>query len=203
MIRAFLAVQLSQALLGAIESFQQDLKRRLQNEGLKEARLSWVQPASIHLTMKFLGDIDAQWIVTLRDATAQAIETQAVGAMPIERLGAFPRPQGPRVLWVGPSQEWERGAEAQRLGAIQQSIEEACIGFGFIRETKPFNPHLTLARIKEGDRYVGNALARSGVMDRALALGSLAVGAIALMKSDLRPTGSVYTKLWEVKVGTG
>lgn len=203
MIRAFLAVELSQELRSAIASFQDEVKRRLQKEGSREARISWVQPASMHVTIKFLGDMDEQLVAPLRDAVAQAIGSRQTSIVPIERLGAFPRPQGPRVLWVGPSQDWERGEEALRLAAVHRSIEEACEGFGFTREAKPFNPHLTLARIKEGERQVGNALARSGMMDGPAALGSLAVQAVVLMKSDLRTTGSVYTKMWELKMGTG
>jgi 2'-5' RNA ligase len=61
------------------------------------------------------------------------------------------------------------------------------------------SPHLTLARVKEGERHVGQALAKSGVMDRPIASGVLAVESIVLMKSELRPTGSVYTKLWEAR----
>ena len=57
---------------------------------------------------------------------------------------------------------------------------------------------LTLARIKEGERQLGQTLAKSGVMDRTLLLGSLSVGSVVLMKSELRPTGPVYTKMWEV-----
>lgn len=201
MIRAFLAVELSQELRGAIASFQNDLKRRLQIEASKEARISWVQPASIHLTIKFLGDIDEQLIAPLRETVAQAVGRLPPVAVPVERLGAFPRPQAPRVLWVGPLQGWEQGDEAQRLRAIHQSIEQACESLGFSREAKPFNAHLTLGRIKEGERYAGNALMRSGIMDRPAALGTFAVDSVLLLKSDLRPTGSIYTKLWEVKVG--
>jgi 2'-5' RNA ligase len=79
-------------------------------------------------------------------------------------------------------------------------IEQACEGVGFVRETKVFSPHLTLARIRLGERYVGIALTQSGVLDRPVSVGSLAVESVVLMKSELRPTGSVYTKLWEVRL---
>jgi RNA 2',3'-cyclic 3'-phosphodiesterase len=203
MIRAFLAVELPEAIRSAVASFQGELKRRLERESAKEARISWVQPASMHLTIKFLGDTDEQLIAPLRDAVAHAIETRQACAVPIERLGAFPQPQGPRVLWVGPSEEWERGEEARRLSAIHRSIEEGSTELGFPREAKPFNPHLTLARIKAGERQVGNGLVRTGIMEGLVALGTLAIDSIVLMKSDLRPSGSVYTKLWQVRMRTG
>jgi RNA 2',3'-cyclic 3'-phosphodiesterase len=104
-------------------------------------------------------------------------------------------------LWIGPSENWERGVEAKRVVEVHAAIEQACEGLGFLRETKPFSPHLTLARIKVGERHVGAALAKSGVLDRPCSCGSLVVESVVLMKSELMPTGSVYTKLWEMKIG--
>ena len=168
------------------------------------ARISWAQPASIHLTIKFLGDMDEQVIDPLRTALEQAIGSQIAVSLPLERLGAFPRPQSPRVLWVGPSENWEKGAEAKRVAEIHGAIEQTCEDLRFLRETKPFSPHLTLARIRVGERQVGVALAKGGVLDRPISSGSLAVESVVLMKSELKPTGSVYTKLWEVKIeGSG
>ncbi len=200
MIRAFLAVELNEVVRGELAKLQRELKQRLDREIQRKARVSWVQPASIHLTLKFLGDTDEQLVGALRDAVEQAIGSHEAVSVPLQRLGSFPRSQSPRVLWVGPSEEWERGDGAKRLAELHQSIEQICEGFGFARETKPFNPHLTLVRIKEGERSVGPALAKSGVADRPLTLGLLVVGAVALMKSELRPTGPVYTKLWEVRL---
>jgi 2'-5' RNA ligase len=203
-IRAFLAVELSQELRAGLATVQQELKRRIEPEMKRDTRISWAQPASIHLTLKFLGDMDEQVIDPLLAAVEQAIGSQTAVNVPLERLGAFPRPQSPRVLWVGPSENWERGAEAKRVAEIHGAIEQACEGLGFLRETKPFSPHLTLARIKVGERQVGVALAKGGVLDRPISLGSLAVESVVLMKSELKPSGSVYTKLWEVKiVGSG
>jgi 2'-5' RNA ligase len=205
-IRAFLAVELSQELRAELATVQQELKHRIEPEMKRDLRISWARPASIHLTLKFLGDLgdlgdmDEQVIDPLRAALEQAIGSQIVVNVPLERLGAFPRPQSPRVLWVGPSENWEKGAEAKRVAEIHGAIEQACEGLRFLRETKPFSPHLTLARIKVGERQVGDALAKSGVLDRPLFLGSLAVESVGLIKSELKPTGSVYTKLWEVRL---
>jgi 2'-5' RNA ligase len=199
-IRAFLAVELSQELRDKVGALQQELKRRVESEIKPVVRISWVQPAQIHLTIKFLGDMDEQVIDPLLGAIEQAIVNQPSVIVPLERLGSFPRPQNPRVLWVGPSMDWERGAEAKRLGEIHGAIERACEGLGFLRETKPFSPHLTLARIKAGEHQVGVALVKSGVLDRPLSLGALAVESVVLMKSELKPTGAVYTKLWETRL---
>jgi len=199
-IRAFLAVELSRELRAELATVQQELKRRIEPEMKRDMRISWARPASIHLTLKFLGDMDEQVIDSLRAALEQAIGSQIVVNVPFERLGAFPRPQSPRVLWVGPSENWEKGAEAKRIAEIHGAIEQACEGLSFLHETKPFSPHLTLARIKVGERQVGVVLAKGGALDQPLSLGSLAVESVLLMKSELKPTGSVYTKLWDVRL---
>ena len=200
MIRAFLAVELSQELRTKLATLQQELKLRIEPEMTRDTRIFWVQPDSIHLTLKFLGDMDEQMIDPLCAAIEQAIGSQIVVNVPLERLGAFPNSQSPRVLWVGPSENWEKGPEAKRLAEIHGAIEQACEGFSFFRETKPFSPHLTLARIRVEERHVGVALAQSGVLDRPLSSGSLAVESVVLMKSELKPIGSVYAKLWEVRL---
>ena len=200
MIRAFLAVELSQELRAGLATVQQELKRRIEPELKRGTRISWAQPASIHLTLKFLGDMDEQVIDPLRIAVEQAIGSRVAMTVPLERLGVFPHPQSPRVLWVGPSENWEKGAEAKRIAEIHDAIDEVCEGLSFLREARLFSPHLTLARIKMGERHVGVALAKSGVLDRPVSLGSLAVGSVVLMQSELKPTGSVYTKLWKVEL---
>jgi 2'-5' RNA ligase len=198
-IRAFLAVELSQELRDELAVLQQELKQRMEPEMKRHIRISWVQPGKIHLTIKFLGDMDEQVIDPLLVTVEQAIGRQTAVNVPLERLGVFPHPQSPRVLWIGPSVNWEQGAEARRVAEIHGAIEQACEGVGVLRETKPFSPHLTLARIKVGERQVGVALAKIGVLDRPLSSGSLAVESVVLMQSELKPTGSVYTKLWEVR----
>jgi 2'-5' RNA ligase len=166
----------------------------------RNTRISWVQPTSIHLTIKFLGDMDEQALDPLLVAVEHAIGNQPAVNVPLDRLGAFPRPQSPRVLWVGPSENWEQGRDAKGIAEIHGAIEAACEGLGFLRETRPFSLHLTLARIRMGERHVGLALTQSGILDRPISLGSLAVEAVALMRSELKPTGSVHTKLWEVRL---
>jgi RNA 2',3'-cyclic 3'-phosphodiesterase len=201
MIRAFLAVELGDHLRNQITLIQQDLRQRLVRESSKDIRITWVQPSSIHLTMKFLGDSDEHLIEPLREAIERAMPGHRAVHMPIERLGVFPRLLQPRVLWIGPSEQWEQSDDAKRLVALHRAVENCCQLVGFAPEGRPLSPHLTLARVKEGERHVGQALAESGAMDRPVSLGLLAVQSIVLMKSELRPTGSVYTKLWVVRTG--
>lgn len=202
MIRAFLAVELGDDLRKQIALVQQDLKQRLSREVSRDVRISWAQPASIHLTIKFLGDTDEPLVDPLRAAIEQAMKEHRPIYIPLERLGTFPRLQQPRVLWIGASQQWEQGEDAKRLAELHRAVEDCCATFQFAPEGRPLSPHLTLARIKEGERHVGQALAKSGAMDRSLSLGSVAIESVVLMKSELRPTGSMYTKLWKVALGS-
>jgi 2'-5' RNA ligase len=200
MIRAFLAVELSEDFRNQIARIQQDLKTSLARELPGAVHISWVRPASIHLTIKFLGDIDEQIIEPLREAHAGVFKDQHAISIPLERLGAFPSLQAPRVLWVGASERWEQGDDARRLAVLHETVETCCDSLGFASDSRPLKPHLTVARVKAGERQCGQALVRSGVLDRLLSLDFLAVESVALMKSELKPTGSVYTKLWDVRL---
>lgn len=203
MLRAFLAVELGDDLKRQVALIQEDLKRRLGREAPKAVRITWVQASSIHLTVKFLGDIDESLVEPMRGAVGVAIQKHRPVFIPLERIGAFPHPREPRVLWIGPQIRWEESEEAQRLAALHRMIEDCCASLGCARDDRPFSSHLTFARVKDGMREVGRLLAASGVMDRPLPLGMLAVESIALIKSDLKPTGPVYTKLWQVEAGGG
>jgi RNA 2',3'-cyclic 3'-phosphodiesterase len=201
MIRAFLAVQLSEPLRTTLTAVQSEVKRRITHDLPRDVSLSWARPASVHLTVKFLGDIPDELVVPLREAIAGALKNHRALQIPLDRLGVFPRLQQPRILWIGPTEQWEATEEAARLAAVHHAIEASCVTLNLAPETRPLSAHLTLARIKSGHRAVGLALARSGAMDRLPStVGVLAVDAIALMRSELKPTGSVYTALWDAKL---
>lgn len=197
MVRAFLAIELPRELRTTLAAIEQDMKRQLERTVDRHVRVSWVRPDSMHLTLRFLGDTADESIEPLRVAIEASMSAHQAIPIPLERLGTFPRPQAPRVLWVGPSASWEQGRDAQRLAAIHREVETCCRAANFAPDERPFSLHLTLARIKEGARQVGQVLAQNGLLERPVTIGTLLLGAIVLMKSDLRPTGSVYTKLWE------
>ena len=198
MIRTFLAVEVSAALGARLAHLQQDLRKQLGCHVPPDVRIAWVQPGSMHLTVKYLGDTDEALISRLRPALERAVTSQLPIDIPLERLCVFPRPQQPRVLWIGPSEQWREGDNADRLTALHQAVEAACESFGCAPENRPLSPHLTLARIKTGERQVGLALMKSGVRDRPVAVGALSVTALVLMKSELRPSGPLYSPLWQV-----
>ncbi len=116
--------------------------------------------------------------------------------MVVQEIGVFPDIRAPRVLWVGLANQPDQLAQLESLRRLVGEVDRALHGLGFPLETRPFSPHLTLARIKERPHEIGKALSER-LMPLATPLGTLHVGAVALMKSDLRPSGAVYTRLCE------
>ncbi|MGE3539251.1 MAG: RNA 2',3'-cyclic phosphodiesterase [Candidatus Tectimicrobiota bacterium] len=201
-MRTFLAVTLGEGLRTQVAQIQQNLKQRLQRDTTSDGRLAWVHVPSIHLTLKFLGETEVQCITPLYDSMAQQLRLYQAVPIPLERLGVFPQAHQPRVLWLGPAAPWGQSAEARQLAALQSGIEACCETVGFPCDSKAFSPHVTLARVKGDPRYAGQMLAQSGVLEETLTLEPLRVDSVLLMQSTLRPTGAVYTTLWEIALPT-
>ena len=189
MIRAFVAVELDAPLRQALAQAQATLRGQLQQAVGPDVRIQWVEPESIHLTLKFLGAILEERVSDIRAALARVAGGHAPFTVQAEGLGVFPDVRAPRVLWVGLTTHVD---EMKRLAT---DVETGLAALGFSPETRPFNPHLTLARIKERSHDVGRALSAGGVLTPGVRLGALPVAALSLMKSDLQPSGSVYTQL--------
>jgi 2'-5' RNA ligase len=199
-IRAFLAIELPPDLRARLATIQQDLKRHIE-QARDPVRISWISSASMHLTLRFLGDMPEKSIEALRTALEQVASRHEPLAIPIERIGVFPSRDQPRVLWAGPAESWRQGPAWEQLAALQRAVEGCCQADERSSDTRSFHPHLTLARVKEGERHVGRLLGVGDIMDRAMSGGALSVETIALMQSRLHPNGSTYTKLWEVPIG--
>jgi len=195
MIRTFVAIELDEEIRKAIAGTQRQVQEQLMKQlrhTASDVRVQWVRPDSIHLTLKFLGDIDEARVEDIRTALLPAVGRQSRLAMEVGGLGVFPDLRLPRVLWVGLS------GQVDALMRVAAEVEAALTGVGFPPESRPLSPHLTLARIKERSREVGKGLADSGLMTQPFRVGSLAVHAVCLMKSDLKPSGAVYSRLVEV-----
>lgn len=199
-IRTFLAVELDEPLRRQLMHVQQDLKTLVEQQSSKDLRISWTKPASIHLTIKFLGDMAESLVDPLRQGIERAIGSCQALSIPLDRLGAFPYLQQPRLLWIGPPSSWAQSKEAQRMTEWHRAIEVCSASFGFVSEGKPLSPHVTVARIKGGERTMGRILATQDLLHRPLALGTLSVESVVLMQSDLRAGGSVYTPLWSCRL---
>lgn len=201
MIRAFLAVELPAALKQALAAVQADVRTLIARELSPGMRVQWVRPNSIHLTLKFLGDIPEEQVDDLKSAVQSAVRSLTPFPVDVAGLGVFPDLRAPRVLWIGLSSRPEGEDHATALSQLAAAIEQSVEGLGYPSESRPFNPHLTLARIKEGAREVGKVLARTGLLGKTVQLEPLAVRHVALMQSERKPSGSVYATLWEIPIG--
>jgi 2'-5' RNA ligase len=177
-VRSFLAIDLPDPLRARLG----ELQRELQRAGI---RARYTRPEGIHLTLKFLGEIDPDQVPRLGEglqplaARCPPLDLQAIG------LGAFPNLRRPRVLWIG-----VRGPAP--LERLQAEIDAALADQGFAKEDRPFHPHLTLAR--EPDPRAAQALQR---WTRAgeLELGRFTAAALTLFESQLQPGGARYAPL--------
>jgi 2'-5' RNA ligase len=191
-MRAFVAIELPATLRRDLRALQQRLAVALDAAGAAQV-VRWTAVESIHLTLRFLGETDA----ALADVLARSLEQIAGAHAPFDLrlagVGCFPNFRRPSVVWTGV------GGEADRLLRLHAPIEELARRAGFAPETRPFSPHLTLGRFRR--EATAAQLGRAGATLEAAAAtpavrawsAALPVHHVALMESDLRPGGAVYT----------
>ena len=185
-LRAFIAAELPGDLTAALGRIQ----RELAGAGV---RARWVRPESIHLTLKFLGRLPVEGVARVAEALAASVEGQPAFRLTAGGLGVFPGLRRPRVVWVG------LGGETEALTGLQQRVDRNLAARGFAPEARPFRAHLTLGRFDDtgSPGPVADVLAR----DAGREAGRFEVRELVLFKSDLRPTGAVYSAL--VRAGLG
>ncbi len=185
-IRTFIAVEIPSGIKEEMARVQ---------AGLKEsgAYVGWVRPEGIHLTLKFLGDVEASRI----DELAAAVQDAARGTGPVRLdvrgIGVFPNARAPRVVWLGVS------GEVDALSALADRIEAACERLGYPREKRGFTPHLTLGRVKSPGRR--ESLMRKVAEYEKADLGGFTAESVSIMKSELKPSGAVYTEMRRIELG--
>jgi 2'-5' RNA ligase len=188
-IRSFIAVELPETVKTGLQRIQTELTLP------QYSFVKCVAPEGIHLTLKFLGNISANKVTDITGVMEQASQGVNPFQLQLIEIGAFPNMRRPRVLWVGIE------GEVDKLVGWQQRIDNGLVPLGFAKEARPFTPHLTLARLREncspGDiLHFGEMLASSHVdVDYNFTVNSL-----NLMRSQLFPTGAVYSRLSEVKL---
>lgn len=185
-IRAFIAVDLPTSVREALGDIQQAM-----GEAGLQAR--WTRPEGVHLTLKFLGNVQPDQVPAIRAAMEEATRGFRPMEVRVADVGAFPNERRPRVVWVG--LEEPTGS----LAGLQSRLEEALEPLGFEPEGRPFRPHLTLARIRSPGRAGG--VLRALEAHRGVEIGKITVDRIVLYQSTLKPTGAVYTILEEVALG--
>jgi 2'-5' RNA ligase len=182
-MRTFIAFDLDPE----IKTRLSDLLRRLRWRGPKG--VSWARESGLHITLKFLGEIDEAQAARVEEVMKAAAAAVPAFALRVRGTGAFPPPpRSPRVLWVGTD-------EPAAVLDLQVRLEAGLESLGFDRESRPFHPHLTLGRVKS----------TSGLRDAAAELervkeaefGEMTVRKITLYQSTLRPDGALYSVLAE------
>lgn len=181
LVRTFLALEIPEKIRLQIGRIQDRLKKAL-------GGIRWVRPEGMHLTLKFFGDVSAADITTIENTVR--IHTDRASSMTFSpgAPGAFPNALRPRVLWLGIE------GDTDRLAELQQRIAADLDNAGFPEEKRSFTPHLTLGRVKSpGEKIFGidTILKDMG----SPGIHSFYVDELVLFKSDLKPTGALYTKL--------
>jgi 2'-5' RNA ligase len=184
-IRSFVAIELDKALQLALRQIQTPLK---------SSRVShiarWVSPGSIHLTLKFLGNVPVNRVEEIHQAIVRGCEGFSPFRVSLTGLGCFPNMRRPRVIWVG------IGGNVETLTQLQRSVDSELSRMGFKREKRGFTPHLTLARIRDRARPQERVeLARLATTAQAVSSVSMVAREVCFIRSDLKPTGAVYTRL--------
>ncbi len=183
-VRAFFAIQLPQVVKVKIKTSCAAIQQDISSINLK-----WVNPENLHITLKFLGEIDLQLVgmysklVNDRVGRLKAFELEIMG------MGVFPQIKKARVLWVGCN-------NCDSLLQISKMLEEIGSNLGLPLETKKFSAHITIARIKfpltPGE---ANILGNHLTANEHLSFGSWKVNNFSFFKSELRSSGPIYTLL--------
>ena len=191
LLRAFIAIEIPPEIHKAIESKTAPLRAALDSSVVR-----WVTTNNIHLTLKFLGDISPANVDMLSQMLSVEVSQHSIFELKFGGLGAFPNPKRPRVVWIGIQ-------APAGLEALQHGIEAATATLGYPSEERPFSPHLTIGRVKQTARSADMQKIRTALEETKVGmLGSAQVTAVHLFKSDLKPTGAAYTRLFSAPLKT-
>ena len=188
-LRIFVAVMLPAEAREAIAR----LIHALRAADLTGVRL--VDPDGVHLTLKFLGNVDRSLLPTLTDALDAAGDGAAPFELHLSGVGVFPERRSPRVLWAGVK------GDTEPLTALARSVDDACFTLGFSRERRPFSPHLTLARVRETASAHERQRSASIIKDIGLApTQPFSVQEFHLVSSTLTPSGPIYETVHTIPI---
>ena len=191
LLRAFIAVELP---VPTREDIQKQIVRLQQTLG--DDLVRWIPVHNVHITLKFLGSVAATHVDFLKQMLRQEADAYTGFDLQIGGLGAFPNSKRPHILWLG------LHAPAS-LFSLQQGIETAAGRLGYQKEDRAFSPHLTIGRVRPNIPLA--EIQKMGPLIDSVQLGNIAtarVDSVHLFKSDLKPSGSIYTKLHSVQLKT-
>lgn len=188
-IRSFIAIELPAELKLELVQLEAQLKSG------KQPGVKWVDPDGIHLTMKFLGNIAVDRVEGITRAMEEAVCGISPFQLKVKELGVFPNFKRVQVAWVGLT------GEVDKLAQLQKRIESNLTPLGFAPESRPFAPHLTLARLRaqtspdEKQRF-GQLIANTTFE----AAHTIEVDAINLIKSQLTREGAIYSQINSIRL---
>jgi RNA 2',3'-cyclic 3'-phosphodiesterase len=187
-LRVFIAIDLPLPIQLGLDQLITQLKSR------KMKAVRWVPVKGIHLTLKFLGNVQAGNLPALTDVLNTAAGSFHQFEFQVGKVGVFPNLRKPRVIWVGIQ-------GPQNLFDLQKAIDLSTRPLGYPGEDRPFSPHLTLGRVSQNaSNQEISAVTDTFASFQVGTLGVVNVEAITLFRSELLPTGAVYTPLSEVKL---
>jgi len=180
-IRSFLAFSLPPEIRDVVGRVLGDLSGASRD-------VKWVRPGSLHLTVVFLGDVDEASISSVKRAAADVCRAFAPFRLRVSGTGFFPNPRRPRVIWLG------LDGDVEPMGRFRDALQEALAPLGFAPERRPFRPHLTMGRFRKGG-FPDDRLNEALESHRNETSPECVLPELVLFRSDLRPTGAVYTVL--------
>lgn len=191
MTRTFIALEMNELIQSHLEGVIHQVAEAL-------PRLNWVDPVGIHLTLAFLGELDAAQLKLAMQATAAAAQQGEPFSYRLTRINIFGSPRQPRVVWMGIE---EKSSSLVRLhSALNQELEQR----DFATEKRPFSPHLTLARVKNPLSAAERECLQdilTGKQTEFISSDVYPVQSLNVMKSELRRSGVEYTCLQAYPLG--
>ena len=179
-MRCFLAVAIPEDVRALLLKVQEALRRA-------EADVKWVEKENLHLSLKFLGDVDEEQLGRLKDLLAAEAACWPAMKLAYAGIGAFPDHGTPRVVWAGAT------GDLEKLAGLAAAVERAAEQVGVPREGRPFVAHLTLGRVKSARN--AQRLQAAIENQRRVPLGGDRVREFVLYQSTLSPAGPTYDAL--------
>ena len=181
-IRSFIALDIGEDVRANLDKLQARLKR-------SQADVKWLRAGAIHCTLRFLGSIYPDEIELAHQAMIEAASGQSPFLVEVRGVGMFPNTRRPRVIWAG----LEGGKEL--LATLFQTLEKSLFARGLGETDRPFQPHLTIGRVKS-PRHI-DALLKAMEPEQGELYGTFRAEGLTLFKSQLHPTGAIYSVLQE------